>query len=311
LAVLNELSLPARYGLLDEGVALALMEGLADSLRVARIIRSDLSLVSPVSIISYPVTRVGGTLGSVALRRGGRARDQWLSVQRALSRAPFQSIPGHPRVQGDEEYRHEEETAIGLGFAHARGQLAVSLRGERWNRLAIALVRHRVEQVGSDIVGHHENVTVRHAMTAAHVREHTQDLREASLPDSFSGADLWADRAVLYPCLAFLPAVEGHLAAVSCAGAGLTQVHEKLKSLDDACAKWAENATVPDWQTNVTPENEQRRQLCMFEDLDGTRRCFDWHARFTPEPGRIYFRVTARTEAQRAIIAYIGHKLGA
>ncbi len=311
LAVLNELSLPPWCGLPDEGVALALVEGLADALHVARLIRSDLTLVSPVSIISYPVTPAGGTLGSLAFSRGGRARDQWLSVQLALSRAPFRSIPGHPRVQGDEEYRHEAETAIGLGFAHARGQLAVSLRGDRWDRSAIALVRHRVEQVGSDLVEHHDDVTVRHAMTVAHVREHTQELREASLPDSFSGADLWADRATLYPYLAFLPAVEGHLAVISNAGAGLTQVHDKLKSLDDACERWTENAAVPEWQTDVTPENEQRRQLCMFEDLDGTTRCFDWHARFTPGPGRIHFRLTARTEAQRAIIAYIGRKLGA
>ena len=311
LAVLNEHSLPAEGTLPDEDTALELMKSLADVLLAARDVRSDIALVSPVSIVSHPVTPPRRTLGELAMSHGGRARDQWLTVQRALSRAPFQSIHGHTPVQGDEEYRCQGEAAIGLGFAHARGQLAVSFRGDRWDRPEIPLVRHWVEEAGSDVIEGQEDVTVRHAMTAGHVKEHAQGIRESSLPDSFSGDDLWADRATLYPYLAFLPAVEGHLAAISVAGAGLTQVHDKLRLLDDACGQWPTSAAVPDWQSLVTREHEQRRHVCMFEDLDRTRRCFDWHARYTPDPGRIHFRLTSRSEAKRAVVAYIGRKLDA
>jgi hypothetical protein len=58
----------------------------------------------------------------------------------------------------------------------------------------------------------------------------------------------------------------------------------------------------------VTPEAEQRKRLCMFVDLDGIERLFDWHARFTPGAGRIHLRLVP--EEGKARIAHIGLKLG-
>lgn len=61
----------------------------------------------------------------------------------------------------------------------------------------------------------------------------------------------------------------------------------------------------------VTPESEGRKGLCNFMDLDGVVRCFDLHARFQPDPGRIHFRRVATGGEGRLRIAYIGRKLGA
>jgi hypothetical protein len=311
--VLNERSLPEQDAVPDDDMALGLVEGLADVLNAARRIRPDLALVSPVGLVSHPVTAEGLTFGDVAHRKGGRVRDQWTSVLRALSRAPFQSIPGHSRIEADEEYHFDDEPAIGLGFAQASGQLAVSLRGDRWDRAAIALVRHWIEETaGGGVVWRREDVTARHAMTIGHVEEHSRQIQESSLPDPFSGADLWADRERLYPHLSFLPQVEKHLRAISAAGTRLRQVSETLWSLDDACSRWPESTSgIPHWRSLVSREHEQRRHLCLFEDLDGTVRCFDWHARFTPGAGRIHFRLTAKSKMRRAIVAHIGDKLAA
>jgi hypothetical protein len=58
----------------------------------------------------------------------------------------------------------------------------------------------------------------------------------------------------------------------------------------------------------VTPEAETRKRLCRFEDFDGIERTFDLHGRFTPGPGRVYFRLVPELGA--ATVAHVGAKLG-
>jgi hypothetical protein len=63
------------------------------------------------------------------------------------------------------------------------------------------------------------------------------------------------------------------------------------------------------WKTKVTGESETRKSLCEFLDLDGAISIFELHARFTPGPGRIHFRLIPGDGIAR--VAYIGRKRGA
>lgn len=307
LAVLNERSLPAQSAQFDEDWALDLVAKLAAVVRAARALRPDLTLVSSVGLPGYPLTPDGTvTFGALANRRGGRARDEWLSLLQALNRAPFTSLSDRAVPQGDREYLHKDEAAVGLGFAHATGQLAVSLAVVPWLRREVTITLRRLEEAQGSLVD--QSVTVRHAATTAHVRQHDRAVREAALPDDFDGAHLWADRSDLYPCLAFLPSVEANLKDLP--SMERSQVHKKLTALNEACDGWEASRSAPVWGGHVTPEAQGRKKLCMFADIDGQLRCFDLHARYTPNEGRIHFRLTTRREARRAIVAYIGPKLG-
>ncbi|TDD34699.1 hypothetical protein E1287_16060 [Actinomadura sp. KC06] len=58
----------------------------------------------------------------------------------------------------------------------------------------------------------------------------------------------------------------------------------------------------------MTPESASRRRYCEFEDFDGVVQLFEWHGRFPPIPGRVYFRLVP--EQRKATVADIGSKLG-
>jgi hypothetical protein len=131
-----------------------------------------------------------------------------------------------------------------------------------------------------------------------------------SLPYDFSGHDLWKQRGELFPGLAFLPRVENDFAALPAGSPDLKQVRIRLRQLAQAARNWHDNGgAAPEWLSHVTPEGARRQKLCEFSDFDGTVRCFDLHARYTPEPGRIHMRLNQATIAPYVTIAYIGHKL--
>jgi hypothetical protein len=146
-------------------------------------------------------------------------------------------------------------------------------------------------------------------MRPTHARANHDFIRRLALPEDLRGAHVWADREHLFKRIDFLPAVEKQFVKLD-ESSGLSQALLQLLRLDSAFAGWRSSGEpLPSWETNVTREFEQRRRECMFTDLDGIARCFDWHARFTPDPGRIHFRLRPKTDERVAVVAHIGPKL--
>lgn len=309
--MLNELSLPTPEDPLSEDELGNALGGFVDMLRAARNLRGNLALVSLVGLAGLPVAEDGRTLGAILGARGGRMREQWRFLQLIRNYAPFATAPG--LVLGDqaEEYRHAGALALGLGLAAANGQLAVSFKPTSWDRPEIECERAWLEEDETgDIAERAEPVLAKHAATQAHIAQHERFVRELALPRPFGGADLWADRAALYPHVAFLPHVKSQLCSMSAGSAAFHQVADRLAELEAATSAWVPgDAPAPTWKSHVTPEGEQRKRLCWFVDLDGEERCFDLHARFTPGAGRIHFRLAPRQAIPRIVVAYIGGKL--
>jgi hypothetical protein len=93
----------------------------------------------------------------------------------------------------------------------------------------------------------------------------------------------------------------------------------ELRALNDSVAEWNPvNDKEPRWRTKVTPESESRVTKGKYdkhywlEEDDGQRYFYGTHARMTPGPGRIHFRLVPATPPTPglAIIGYIGRKLG-
>ncbi len=305
LAILNELSTALRSGIEEEEV-IAAISTFASMMRAVAAVRRDIQLAStaPFGEILFPHNQQ--TLAGFAFAKGGRTRDEWRYIQSRRNHAPFAVAPALERVCDAEEFLCAEKRAVGLGLAVANRQLAVSLFDRDWPDPVVGLERFWLEESGDgELVERTEAVKVKHASTDAHVAAHRQFILDLALPVVFTGLDIWNDRRSLYPCLRFLPRVEAQLRGYA-SGEALRQIARRLRELNDSIDQWDRSTSPsPRWRSKVTPEGGERKLLCMFMDLDGEERCFDLHARFTPGPGRIHFRL----DRQWAAIAHVGRKL--
>ena len=119
---------------------------------------------------------------------------------------------------------------------------------------------------------------------------------------------LWENREEIFPNLAFGPGVEANLQDY----ANLFQtILGKLVALDQSAGEW-KCGPAPPWKTKVTPESDQvmehpkLRDARIFPSHHGTRKMFEWHARFG-SGGRIHLRFDPQTGEVE--IGYVGKKL--
>ena len=237
---------------------------------------------------------------------GDRERIQRIKL--ISNRAPFDVESVREKLQGDLEFRHDGEEVIGLGLASWHDSLAVSVNRDPWRTPALPLQRFLVaERPEGELVEQEDNVTCRHATTEHHVEHHAQwiDAERDDLPRTPDELWQYADR--WYPNIVFHARVRAQLVNLGAASPAFSQVVEKLAALQTSLSAWNGDG-VPDWGVHVTGEHSGREGLCWFDDLDGERRLFEQHARFTPGTGRIHFRLDGPD--QRIVVAYIGRKLG-
>lgn len=238
-----------------------------------------------------------------------RHRDQLRGIQRMRNRAPFSDVLPLG-VAEDVDYFWQGTPTQAIGAAHLLDGLVVSfLSDECWDVEWLQAQQQILqEELNGDPLIRESTVELRHAARVEHAIAHENWIKTAAFSDLASGSDIWIARADLFPSLEFLPRVEGQLDKLE--RAWVRPVSYELRRLNDAIGDW--NPLVspePSWRSKVTPESDNRRQLCVFPDLDGASRVFDLHGRFTPGPGRIYFRLIAAE--RRARIAHIGRKIGA
>ena len=152
-----------------------------------------------------------------------------------------------------------------------------------------------------------DDVRCRHATTEQHVKDHTDWIDAHRVDAPRTPDELWHYRGRWYPNIVFLPDVRGQIQDLGAGSPAFGQVVEKLTALQNALSAWS-GAGRPEWGISVTGEYQQREKFCWFEDLDGVRRLFEDHARFTPGAGRIHFRLDGAN--RRIVVAYVGRKLG-
>jgi hypothetical protein len=230
------------------------------------------------------------------------------AIRSLRQRAPFSDVLPPGAGEGV-DYYWEGRPARALGAADLLEGLLVSvLVDDRWDVSWVRADRQILVELddGEADIRDADPVDVRHAATAEHLTSHEDWIRRYGLPDLRHGDEIWDIREALYPNLQFLPSVQRQLHGLT--WEWVVPVALELRRIDDATADWnPQLRPVPIWRSLVTPEHEMRKQLCWFTDLDEVERVFDWHGRFTPGKGRIYFRLIP--EDRKARIAYIGSKL--
>ncbi|WP_338898615.1 hypothetical protein WBG99_26010 [Streptomyces sp. TG1A-60] len=247
-----------------------------------------------------------------------RNKELWQRLLLMQSKWPYRTVFPEGESYFDVEYRHRGETVDGLGAAHLMDGLGVSLLVDAcWSEHQLTLEREQLVENddGESDESETSEVSVRHMAEQDHFEAHrawikdgVEAVRRGGLNAVRRGEELWEGRASLFPHLRFLPRVEADLRQLR--EAWVRPLGIRLAELDQTVAAW-NPATEPDgpqWRSKITPEGQNRRKLCVFEDFDGRSRHFDTHARFTPGPGRVYFRVVA--EPKTLHVAHVGLKIG-
>lgn len=309
LAVLNDLSLRSTIpeGMSPAQAIVDWLDELVVVLRRLRQVRDDLTLVTPVAPAALIFADAGEALSAVALGHGGRSRDNFRFFVQFLNRSPYSQVRSDHFDERELEAQLEDGTlAVGLGVAAASENLAVSFASADWPAATIAVVIDSYEEDADEIA--RATRTVRHASTIAHVEEHEDFVRSCAIGPSPSGEEIWSQRDYLFPGLRFLGRVRGDFGAIGTGSGELRQVLIRLRELSAAATSWdPSDSETPKWRSKVTTESASRRDRCDFLDDSGTTYCYEWHARYTPGAGRIYFRLVPQEGLLE--IAYVGSKL--
>ena len=118
----------------------------------------------------------------------------------------------------------------------------------------------------------------------------------------------WEQRETVFPHLLFGLDVDDKVRE----SGNLTVILSRLHRLNNSAAFWKKiGGPIPPWSSDVTPESESTGDspklsaTRMFRSHDGTRKLFEWHAKFGSMRVHLTFDVASRTVE----IGYIGPHL--
>ncbi len=306
--VLNELSLNAAAptSIVARERMLEFLETVRQATvrRATKVLRTDCNLNNIQLAPDYPVQR---------WRNDPEVELEWKQFFRTLtSKVPY--LDGLPLIQ-DRAYtmdcRHSGTKAKGLLAAYLIDGLAMSMRSETvWDAPFVTVA---LEQLVGDEIDQLEEA-VHHASRQEHViGDHDGWISErVKLPEPRDGAELWVQCVERYPLLRFCAIVETHLNQYGTGAEELSQIVKRLAELERYASSWITGRFQPELiGSKVTPESPEtlkqfgkdRTFLCP----DGVTRLFSWHARFTPNAGRLYFYPDEETRT--ITIGYIGAHL--
>ncbi|HDS1134067.1 hypothetical protein N5D13_10375 [Stenotrophomonas maltophilia] len=271
----------------------------AGALKQARVWRADVHLLTERPFAELQVSP-GRTL--VSFLSESHVKEELRLMMSLANRAPSLALDAGIEV------------SVG-GRSHWAAQVAYERDGiiltlpllALWKTTSLHALVSQVSDVGEIF---EEEVYVENVYDVDSCVEHRQVIqsRGRGLP-SGGASEVWKRRGELFPSLKFLRRVESDLLKVAASGGGISQIFNRLVSINGSAQQWAMGGVAyPVWGSKVTNESETRRADCQFSDDNGDNRVYEIHARYTPGAGRIHFRLIE--EFRMVEVAYIGLKIG-
>jgi len=205
------------------------------------------------------------------------------------------------------EYRYRDGPAEGLSVASFVDGLAVSFRSsDQWDVVSVSLEYSWIaeEQLETRIL------SVLHASQPDHLEAHLGWLRRKQSPLPASGAELWAERATVFPSLDFCESVEDQIKTLGGNDPRFKVIMRGLQELQSYCDSW--ETEYFDIHQLAKASGESRSTLDRFSDErtircpDGEYRVFEWHLK-RGNNTRIHF--VDFPEQKRLLVGYIGAHL--
>lgn len=139
-------------------------------------------------------------------------RDLWRFIRSMQSRAPFSAVLPAGAGEGV-EYRWEQRVAKAIGAVHLMDGLLVSLLvAECWNVPWLFADRTILSENDGEVTVLDDKVQVRHAAAGGHLIVHDGWLKRTGILDLRNGAQIWEERAALFPNVQFLPGLSDNCA---------------------------------------------------------------------------------------------------
>jgi hypothetical protein len=241
-------------------------------------------------------------------RNEAKNRDFGLLISRLMSKAPaydFSSIDAN----NTSIFEVDGQVPYGLAAAYLEDGLCVSVGTlARFRQNSVAMLEYELSRASS--AEEVAEIFVRNDWCAeelAHLEwiESRRDELDRNLLAAISSASELVEAC---EALFFIPHAVKQLENMD--GSEWPSAVRALIRLNQTAKEWREGGSdSPAWRSKVTPESQSRvdRGLVRFEDTDGIRYDFGYHARYTPGAGRIHFRMDEHERNFR--IAYVGLKI--
>jgi hypothetical protein len=125
-------------------------------------------------------------------------------------------------------------------------------------------------------------------------------------------ADFWSRKGDVFPFLRFSPDILDRIQYLTPRSQFFQQAMMRLLEINKYCESWdGKEFSIAECIPNVTPESKSTMQAHgdkrLFKDDTGQLLICEWHARFTPGPGRIHF--CRMKDTNTLFIGYLGLKL--
>lgn len=208
------------------------------------------------------------------------------------------------------EYRYDSITANGLGAAHLLEALAISLLTHTcWETFSLPLTISEMNEETGEITETEDKV--QHISALNHLVQHTEWLKRRLQVRIYNGKDLWTRRSSLFPSLQFCDSTSAQIKMLR--EPRLQQIYKKLLELETYCRQWKSGPFDKFAVKYCTGESDVTKQMFGQERTflcpDGESRLFEYHIRYTPGDGRIFFFPLIRDEGNTIIIGHVGDKL--
>lgn len=217
-------------------------------------------------------------------------------------------------ISHEYDFSIDGRRAVGLGFAHLLGSLAVSFESgqQKWNTSSLHLTRTELDASLTEIIEKEE--VVPHVSHQQHFETHRQWLNRRLKEAVTNGESLYEKLETWFPHLIFVDEVQRQIREMSAGTPQLRQVVDRLFALEHYCAGWTDGAFDADEiGCKVSPESEsvsanpRLRKMREFKLPSGQVAYFEWHMRLTPDAWRLHF---LPIPADRKIgIGYVGRHL--
>lgn len=198
---------------------------------------------------------------------------------------------------------------IGLGLAseEINNTFTVSLSSTGWDETSYQILLQRLLSENGDLVEQNVESSCRNVSTIAHIDE----MEDLFVPIPSSGQELFLQLPERFPHLVFSSKAKGQIKR-NHDRPSIEQIYLKLQDIDSAAQRLNGGVLRSElFHYKASPEHEQRRKLpemyIAFED-GRTRHC-EWHLRYTPGCGRIYFSAD-EGDGQTLYVGHVDGKLG-
>lgn len=203
-----------------------------------------------------------------------------------------------------------DEKCIGLGLAseEINNTFTVSLSSIGWDATNYEIELQQIkEDEENELIEQTIETSCRNISTTAHLI----DIADFFAPIPSSGRELFMQLSRMFPHLVFSTKAKGQIKR-NLDRPSIEQIYLKLQDIERAAQKLNGGVLRKElFQYKASPEHEQRGQLpemdIPFED--GITRHCEWHLRYTPGCGRIYFSAD-EGDGNTIFVGHVNGKLG-